>query len=138
MVSQVVKKSACNVGVQFSSVTQSCPTLCNPMNCSTPGLPVHDQLPESTQTHVHFVSDAIKPSHPLLSPSPPALNFPSIRVFSNESALCIIDTDIYLSRQTNQKSHKLGSILPEPQKSDNLEHAHTNGTENSYPWNEYP
>ena len=75
--------------VQFSSVTQSCPTLCNPMNCSTPGLPVHDQLPESTQTHVHFVSDAIKPSHPLLSPSPPALNFPSIRVFSAESVLCI-------------------------------------------------
>ena len=59
---------------QFSSVTQSCPTLCNPMNCSTPGLPVHHKLPESTQTHVHRVSDAIQPSHPLLSPSPPALN----------------------------------------------------------------
>ena len=60
--------------VQFSSVTQSCPTLCNPMNCSTPGLPVHHQLPEFTQTHVHPVSDAIKPSHPLSSPSPPASN----------------------------------------------------------------
>ena len=59
---------------QFSSVAQSCLTLCNPMNCSTPGLPVHQQLPESTQTHVHWVSDAIQPSHPLLSPSPPALN----------------------------------------------------------------
>jgi len=60
--------------VQFSSVTQSCPTLCNPMNCSTPGLPVHHQLPEFTQTHVHRVSDAIQPSHPLSSPSPPAPN----------------------------------------------------------------
>ena len=57
--------------VQFSSVTQSCPTLCNPMNHSTPGLPVHHQLPEFTQTHVHRVSDAIQPSHPLSSPSPP-------------------------------------------------------------------
>ena len=59
---------------QFSSVTQSCPTLCDPMNCSTQGLPVHHQLPEATQTHVHWVSDAIQPSHPLSSPSPPALN----------------------------------------------------------------
>ena len=56
--------------VQFSSVAQSCPTLCDPMNHSTPGLPVHHQLPKSTQTHVHWVSDAIQPSHPLLSPSP--------------------------------------------------------------------
>ena len=60
------------VSVQFSSVTQSCLTLCNPMNHSTPGLPVHHQLPEFTQTHQ--VGDAIQPSHPLLSPSPPALN----------------------------------------------------------------
>ena len=59
---------------QFSSVIQSCPTLCHPMNCSTPGLPVHQQLPEFTHTHVHQVSDAIQPSHPLLSPSPPAPN----------------------------------------------------------------
>ena len=62
------------VSGQFSSVAQSCPTLCDPMNHSTPGLPVHHQLPESTQTHVHWVGDAIQPSHPLLSPSPPALN----------------------------------------------------------------
>ena len=55
---------------QFSSFAQSCPTLCDPMNCSTPGLPVHHQLPEFTQTHVHRVSDAIQPSHPLSSPSP--------------------------------------------------------------------
>ena len=60
--------------VQFSSVTQSCPTLCDPMDCSTPGLPVHHQLLEFTQTHVHSVSDAIQPSHALLSPSPPVFN----------------------------------------------------------------
>ena len=60
--------------IQFSSVAQLCPTLCDPMNRSMPGLPVHHQLPESTQPHVHWVSDAIRPSHPLLSPSPPALN----------------------------------------------------------------
>ena len=59
---------------QFSSVAQSCPTLCDPMNHSMPGLPVHYQLPEFTQTHVHWVGDAIQPSHPLSSPSPPALN----------------------------------------------------------------
>ena len=59
------------------------------MDSSTPGLPVHHQLPELAQTHVHQVSDAIQPSNPLSSPSPPALNLPSIRVFSSESALCI-------------------------------------------------
>ena len=62
------------ISVQFSSVAQSCPTLCDPMSCSTPGLPVHYQLPEPTQTHVHRVGDAIQPSHPLSSPSPPALS----------------------------------------------------------------
>ena len=60
--------------VQFSSVAQSCLTLCDPMNCSMPGLPVHHQLPEFTKTRVHRVSDAIQPSHPLSSPSPPAAN----------------------------------------------------------------
>ena len=60
--------------VQFSSVAQSCPTLCDPMDCSTPGLPVHHQLLEFTQTHVHWVDDAIQPSHPLSSPSPPTFN----------------------------------------------------------------
>ena len=74
---------------QFSSVAQSCPTLCNHMDCSTPGLPVHHQLLESTQTHVHRVGYAIPPSHPLFSPSPPTFIFPSIWVFSNESVLCI-------------------------------------------------
>ena len=62
------------LSVQFSSVTQLCPTLCNPKNRSTPGLPVHHQLPEFTQTHVHWVGDAIKPSHPLSSTSSPAFN----------------------------------------------------------------
>ena len=73
--------------VQFSSVVQSCPTLCDPMNRNTPGLPVHHQLPEFTQTHVHRVRDVIQPSHPLLSPSPPAPIPPRMRVFSNESTL---------------------------------------------------
>ena len=59
---------------QFSSVTQSCLTLCHPMDCSMPGFPVHHQLPEVSQTHVHQVSDAIQPSHSLSSPSPPAFN----------------------------------------------------------------
>ena len=76
-----------HIMVQFSSVAQSCPTLWDPMNCSMPGLPVHHQLPEFTQTHIHWVSDAIQPSHPgrpllLLPPIPH-----SIRVFSNESTL---------------------------------------------------
>ena len=73
----------------FSSVAPSCLTLCHPMNCSMPGFPVLHQLPELAQTHVHQVSDAIQPSHPLSSPSPPAFNLSSIRVFYNESALCI-------------------------------------------------
>ena len=69
-------------------MAQLCPTLCNPMNHSMPGLPVHHQLPEFTQTHVR-VSDAIQPSHPLSSPSPHAFSLSSIRVFSNESAFRI-------------------------------------------------
>ena len=75
------QNNLCNMSIsvqgtsrQFSSVAQSCPTLCDPMNHSTPGLPVHHQLPEFTQTHVHRVSDAIQPSHPLPSPFPPAPN----------------------------------------------------------------
>ena len=65
-----------NYTSQFSSVAQSCLTLCDPMDCSTPGFPVHHQLPELTHTHVHRVSDAIQPSHPLSAPSPPAFNLP--------------------------------------------------------------
>ena len=74
--------------VQFSSVAQSCLTLCEPIDCSTPGFPVYHQLPEFAQIHVHCIGDAIQPSHPLSSPSPPSI-FPSIRGFSNESALRI-------------------------------------------------
>ena len=76
-------------GSSFSSVALSCPTLCNPMNHSTPGLPVHHQLLEFTQTHVHRVGDVIPPSHPMSSPLLPPSIFPSIRVSSNESALHI-------------------------------------------------
>ena len=75
--------------VQFSLITQSCPTPCDSMNRSTPGLPVHHQFPEFTQTHAHWVSDAIQPSHPLSSLLLLPSVFPSIRVFSNESALPI-------------------------------------------------
>ena len=71
---QLEKEEMKNPKVQFSSVTQSCVHLCNPMNRSTPGLPVHHQLPKSTQTHVRWVSDSIQPSYPLSSHSPPALN----------------------------------------------------------------
>ena len=75
--------------IQFSSVAQSCSNLCDPMNCSIPGLPVHHHLPEFTQTHVHQGGDAIQPSHHLspLFPLPPIP--PSIRDFSNESTLCM-------------------------------------------------
>ena len=86
--------------VQFSSVTQSCPTLCDPMDYSTLGFPVHHQLLELTQTHVHWVGDAIQPSHPLLLPS----IFPSIRVSSNESVLCI--------RWPSIGASALASVLP--------------------------
>ena len=75
--------------ISISSVTQSCPTLCNLMDSSILGFPVLHQLLELAQTHVHWVSDAIQPPYPLSSPFLPAFNFPSIRIFSNESVLCI-------------------------------------------------
>ena len=84
----IYENSLHTASVQFSSVTQSCPTLCDPMNRSTPGLPVHHQLQDFTQAHVHWVSDAVQPSHPLSSPSPPAPNpsqhqsFPMSQLFS--------------------------------------------------------
>ena len=74
---------------QFSSVTQSCLTLCHPVDCIMPGLPVHHQLLELAQTHVHRVGDAIQPTHPVSHPLLLPSIFPSIRVFSNESVLCI-------------------------------------------------
>ena len=75
--------------VQFSSVAQSCLTLCDPMDCSMPGFPIHHQLLELAQVHVHRIGDAIQPSYPLSSPRLPPSIFPSIRIFSNESVLCI-------------------------------------------------
>ena len=75
--------------VQFSSVTQLCPTLCNPMDCSTPGSPVHHQHLEVAQIHVHWVDAAIQPSHPLQSPSSPALNLSQHQGLSKESVLRI-------------------------------------------------
>ena len=85
---KIYNKSSSQI-VSVSSVAQSCPTLCDPMDCSMPVLPVHHQLPETTQTHVRWVSDAIQPSHPLLSPSPPALNLSQHQGLFNESALFI-------------------------------------------------
>ena len=70
----LIESWSTDVSVQFSLVAQSCPTPCDPRNCSMPGLPVHHQFPESTQTHVHRVGNAIQPSNPLSSPSPPAFN----------------------------------------------------------------
>ena len=74
---------------KFSSIVQSCLTLCDPMDCSTSGFPVHHQLPKLAQTHVHRVGDTIQPSHPLLSPSPLAFNLSQHLVFSHESVVCI-------------------------------------------------
>ena len=91
--SQIVRSKGIHLSVsaffQSTSVSQSCPTLCDLMNHSTPGLPVHHQLLESTQTHVHRDSDAIQPSHPLSSPSPPALNLSQHQGLFIESALCM-------------------------------------------------
>ena len=87
--------------VPFSSVAQSCPALCNPMNCSTPGLPVHHQLPEFTQTHVHRVADAIQPSHPLLSPSPQPSILPSIRAFQMSQLFASGGQSIVVSASTS-------------------------------------
>ena len=83
----IISFSLLNTSVQFSSVTQSCTTLCNPMDCRTPGLPVHHQLPEFTQTHAHWVGDAVQPFHPCCPLLLPPSIFPSISVFSNASVL---------------------------------------------------
>ena len=82
------KRKSCRQ-YQFSSFAQSCPTLCSHMDCTTPGLSVHDQLLKFTQTHVHWAGDAIQSCYPLSSPSPPAFNLSHIRVVSNESGLRI-------------------------------------------------
>ena len=88
-----------------SSIAQSCLTLCDPMDCSTSGFPVHHQLPELAQTHVYRVSDAIQPSHPLSSPSPPASIFPSIRVFS-------LMSQSFASSHQSIGVSSLASVLP--------------------------
>ena len=88
--------SGYSISVQFSSVAQSCLTPCDPMDCSTPGLPVHHQLLEFTQTHVHWVGDATQPSHPLSSPFPPALNlsqhesFPMSQLFGVSASTLVL------------------------------------------------
>ena len=97
--------------LHFSSVTQSCPTLYDPMACSKPGFPVHHQLPEFTQTHVHQVGDAIQPSHPLSSPFLPAFNLPSIRVFSNESVLHIWWPKSWSFRFSISPSHGYSGLI---------------------------
>ena len=98
--------------LSFSSVAQLCPTLCNPMDYSTPGFPVHHQLLELTQTHVHWVGDAIQPSHPLLFPSPPVSLFPSIRVFPNESALHIRWQSIGVSASVSVLPMNIQDLFP--------------------------
>ena len=88
--------------VQFSSVSQSYPTICNPINCSMPGLPVHHQLPEFAHTHVHWVSDAVQRSHPLWSPSPPALkSFPASGSFPVSQFLASGGQNIGVSASTS-------------------------------------
>ena len=103
--------------VQFSLVAQSCPTLCDPMDCSMPGFPVHHQLPELTQTHVHHVSDAIQPSHPLSSPSAPAFNLSQHQglfkwVSSSHQVATVLEFQLqyqsfqWIFRTDNKESHK--------------------------------
>ena len=87
--SYVINEKLNWISVQFNSVVCSCPTLCDPMDCSMPGFPVHHQLLKLVQTHDHHVGDAMQPSHPLLSLSPPAFNLSHIKIFSNELVLCI-------------------------------------------------
>ena len=77
------------LSVQFNIVAESCPTVCDPINCRTPCFPVHHQLPKLAQTHIHEVDETIQPSHPLSSPFPPTFNHSQHQVFSNESVLCI-------------------------------------------------
>ena len=81
------------------------------MDCSTPGLPVHQQLPEFTQTHVHCIGDAIQPSHPLPSPFPPAFSLPSVRVLSNESVLCIRWPNYWSFSFSNSTSNEYSELI---------------------------
>ena len=101
-----IHKEYLNCSVQFSSVAQSCLTLCNPMNCSTPGLPVHHQLLESTQTHVYCVGDAIQPPHPLWSPSPPTFNLSQHQGLFWVSSLYQVAKGLELQHQSFQWTPK--------------------------------
>ena len=96
-------------GVQFSSVAQLCLILCDPMNCSMPGLPVHHQLPEFTQTHDHRVGDSIQPSHPLSSPSPPAPN-PSLHLYIKWASLVAQLVKKYACNARDQVRSWVGKI----------------------------
>ena len=100
----LLSQTSANLILQFSSVAQSCPTLCDPMNHSSPGLPVQHQLPECTQTNFHWISDAIQPSHPLSSPSPSALNLSQHQSLFSESVLRI--------RWPNYWSFSFSTVLP--------------------------
>ena len=100
-----LKKYHNNKSMCCCSVAQSCPTLCNTMDCSMPGFPGHHQLPEFTQTQVHWVGDAIQPSHPLSSPSPPAFNLSSIRVL--HYVMEVSQTHFHWVNDAIQPSHPL-------------------------------
>ena len=126
--------------VQFSSVAHSCPTLCNPMNCSTPDLPVHHQLQEFTQTHVHRVSDAIQPSHPLSSPSPPAPN-PSMRHAFNSWVKTIPwrawqPTPVYLPGESHWQRSLWATVHGGRTESDMTEWQHTHACTHMSPLGE--
>ena len=100
-----------HIFLQFSSVTQSCPTLSDYMDCNTPGFLVHHQFPKLAQTHVHQVSDAVQPSHPLSSPSPPAFNLSQISVFSNESFLRIRWPKYWSFSFSNSPSNEYSGLI---------------------------
>ena len=106
------KHSVC---VQFSSVAQSCPTLCDPMNRSTPGLPVHHYLPEFTQTHVHRVCDAIQPSHPGSSPSPPAPNPSQHQSFPMRTKSILLQVRISLLKNKNTDTESIYLMVKDNQ-----------------------
>jgi hypothetical protein len=105
-------KQSKETSVEFNSVTQSCPILCEPVHCSARGFPVHHQLPEFTRTHVHWVSEAIQPSHPLSFLLLPPSVFASKRVFSSESVLCILWPKYCSFRFSISLSNEYSGLIP--------------------------